>query len=59
MPKSKKIRFIFLIYWFLLAYIIAALVWWFIALSRQNEQMSVFKIQEIKKDEINYQENYA
>lgn len=59
MPKSKKIRFIFLIYWFLLAYIIAALVWWFIALSRQNEQMSVFKIQEIKKDQINYQENYA
>lgn len=59
MPKSKKIRVIFLIYWFLLAYIVAALVWWFIALSRQNEQMSIFKIQEIKKEEINYQANYA
>lgn len=59
MPKSKKIRVIILIYWFLLAYILAALIWWFIALSRQNEQMLAFKIQEIKKDEINYKENYA
>ncbi len=42
-----------------MAYIIAALVWWFIALSRQNDQMSLFKIQEIKKDEPNYQKKYA
>jgi signal transduction histidine kinase len=42
--KSRKIKFIFLFYWFLLAYIIAALVWWYIALSKQNEQMAAFKI---------------
>jgi hypothetical protein len=42
--KSKKIKFIFLFYWFLLAYIIAALVWWYIALSKQNNQMAAYKI---------------
>jgi two-component system, OmpR family, sensor histidine kinase CiaH len=45
--KTKKIRYIFLIYWFLLAYIIAALVWWFVALNRQNNQMSNYKLQEL------------
>ena len=59
MPKSKKIQLIFLIYWFLLAYIIAALVWWFIALSRQNEQMAVFKLQQLKKEDTGYQEKYV
>lgn len=45
--KSKKIRFIYFFYWFLLAYILAALVWWYIALNRQNEKMSELKISEI------------
>ena len=55
--KTKKIRVIFLIYWILLAYIIAALVWWFIALNRQNEQMAFFKIQEIHSGNATYEEN--
>ena len=58
MPKSKKIQLIFFIYWFLLAYIIAALVWWFIALNQQNEQMTSFKLEELKKDDSNYETNY-
>ena len=45
--KTKKLRSIFIIYWFLLAYILAALVWWFIALNRQNEQMTKYKMQEL------------
>jgi two-component system, OmpR family, sensor histidine kinase CiaH len=32
----------------LLLYIIAALVWWFIALTKQNEQAADFKIQELQ-----------
>ncbi len=52
--KSKKIRLIFLIYWVLLAYIIAALVWWFIALNRQNEQMSLLKMLQVKTTDKNY-----
>lgn len=42
--KSVKIKTIFFIYWFLLLYIIAALVWWFIALYQQNERMADYKI---------------
>jgi two-component system, OmpR family, sensor histidine kinase CiaH len=52
--KTKKIRYIFLIYWFLLAYIIAALVWWFVALNRQNNQMSNYKLQELNPNNTGY-----
>ena len=52
--KTKKIRYIFLIYWFLLAYIIAALVWWFIALNQQNKQMTIFELQQLNKDVPGY-----
>ena len=52
--KTKRLRFIFILYWFLLLYIIAALVWWFIALSKQNQQMADFKINELKKDHPDY-----
>jgi two-component system, OmpR family, sensor histidine kinase CiaH len=52
--KIKKIRYIFLIYWFLLAYIIAALVWWFVALNRQNNQMSNYKLQELNPNHTGY-----
>lgn len=52
--KSRKIRSIFIIYWFLLAYIIAALIWWFIALSRQNEQMTEYKLMDLKMDDPAY-----
>lgn len=52
--KAKKIRSIFIIYWFLLAYIIAALVWWFIALSRQNEQMMNYKLLDLHQDDPAY-----
>ncbi|MEQ1554952.1 MAG: histidine kinase dimerization/phospho-acceptor domain-containing protein, partial [Ferruginibacter sp.] len=49
--KNKKIKFAFVIYWALLAYIIAALIWWFIALTRQNVKMSNFRQQEIQKND--------
>ena len=53
--RSKKLRYIFLIYWFLLAYIIAALVWWFIALNTQNHQMIVYELKQVKPDEPTYE----
>ncbi len=52
--KTKRIRLIFAVYWFLLVYIIAALVWWFIALNNQNHQMAVHKMSEINKDDSGY-----
>ena len=52
--KSKKLRSIFIIYWFLLAYILAALIWWFIALNRQNKQMAQYEIQQLDQKDNNY-----
>lgn len=57
-PSRPKINFLFIIYWFLLAYVLAALIWWYIALSRQNNDMVSLKIQEIKKDDPRYLEKY-
>lgn len=52
--KPKKIQNALIIYWVLLAYIIAALIWWFIALSRQNEAMSRYKLEALKIDDVNF-----
>ena len=57
--KRKKIQRVFIIYWVLLAYIIAALIWWFIALSRQNEQMSFYEMQNLRNDDFLYKEKSA
>jgi K+-sensing histidine kinase KdpD len=56
--KSKQIKSIFLLYWFLLAYIIAALVWWYIALSRQNRQMTTYKLLRLDKNASDYNIGY-
>jgi len=45
--KVKKIQRVFIVYWIMLAYIIAALVWWYIALSRQANQVAMLKIREV------------
>lgn len=52
--KSKKLRSIFILYWFLLAYIIAALVWWFIALNQQNQQMTQYEMLQLDHFDNNY-----
>src|SRR5215467_8640819 len=45
MPGNKRrIRVATTIYWLLLFYIVAALIWWFISLEKQNRQMTNFKI---------------
>jgi two-component system, OmpR family, sensor histidine kinase CiaH len=46
--KTKKNQLVFVIYWILLAYCIAALVWWFIALIQQNNKMAALKIEELR-----------
>jgi len=56
--KSRKIRLIFIFYWFLLTYIIAALVWWYIALSSQNNQMAEYKIHLLKGTNKEYHLQY-
>ena len=52
--KTKRLRFIFVVYWFLLSYIIAALIFWFMELNQQNQQMEAFKISQLIKDDPEY-----
>ena len=44
---KKRLILITIAYWVFLIYIVAALVWWFIALENQNRQMSNYKLSEL------------
>lgn len=55
MPFSRKrFRLITIIYWLLLLYIIAALVWWFLTLEKQNRHLTDLRYSEliVKKDSL-------
>ena len=56
MPETarKKFRAVTIIYWLLLLYIVAALVWWFITLEKQNLRLTDLRISELnsKKDTL-------
>ena len=56
--KQKKIRSVFILYWFLLAYILAALIWWFIALNRQNKLMTIYEMEQLQQTDTNYQATF-
>ena len=49
MPRSVGKRFIFItiIYWLLLLYIVAALVWWFVSLEKQNQNLTDLRFSEL------------
>jgi len=64
--KKKSLSIATTVYWILLLYIITALVWWFIELKNQNQQMTNYRISELnskdpaiqkKKDQINRENN--
>jgi signal transduction histidine kinase len=55
--KIKRQNTILFLYWFLLSYIIAALVWWFIALNQQNAYMTETKLLELRQDDQRLREN--
>ncbi|HRO44942.1 ATP-binding protein [Agriterribacter sp.] len=52
--KRKRLTVITIVYWFLLTYIITALVFWFLSLVRQSTQMSEYKLLQLKKDAPDY-----
>jgi two-component system, OmpR family, sensor histidine kinase CiaH len=54
--KTRKLRSVFIIYWFLLAYVLAALIFWFIALNRQNRQMTKYEMERLNPSASNYSE---
>ncbi len=44
----------YMFYWFLLAYILSALIFWFIALNNQNNELNYYKIQMIDVNDIHH-----
>ncbi len=50
----KKFRLLTIIYWLLLLYIIAALIWWFISLEKQNSKITDLRYKDLyaQKDSI-------
>lgn len=57
--NTKNLKLITAVYWFLLVYVVAALVWWFISLEKQNQQMTNYKLQELKLDDVFYERKSA
>ena len=60
MKASRKSRLFLasLAYWFLLVYIVAALVFWFFELNQQSDQMASYKISALILDDPDYLSKY-
>ena len=54
MLLKRKLAIATTVYWFLLLYIIAALLFWFFSLLHQNQQMTHFKLMQLKADDPAY-----
>lgn len=52
--KRKRLTVITIVYWFLLSYIVTALIFWFLSLMKQNDQMAEYRLLELKKDDPDY-----
>ncbi len=52
--KPQKLEVVSMVYWILLTYMVAALFWWFIALEKQNQDITNIRLSEIKKDDPAY-----
>lgn len=47
--RRYRLLIVNVVYWFLLLYIIAGLIWWFIALGRQNEKMAGYELARVRR----------
>ncbi len=52
--KKTRLTIATIVYWLLLAYIVSALVFWFIELQNQNLQTTNYRMQELKHDDPDY-----
>ena len=59
MPRSagKRFRFITVVYWLLLLYIVAALVWWFVSLEKQNQNLTNLRLSELNSQKVTLDPN--
>ncbi len=56
---KRRLLTVTVVYWVLLVYMIAALVWWFVALQNQNSLMANMRMVELKKDDPQYMEKVS
>ena len=56
--RSKRLVIASTVYWVLLAYIIVALVWWFITLEEQNTRMASYRLAELNKDDPSFEKSH-
>ena len=54
LTTKQKLTIVTIVYWVLLSYMIAALVWWFVALQNQNNLMANMLLSGINKDDPHY-----
>jgi len=54
LTTKQKLTIVTIVYWVLLSYMIAALVWWFVALQNQNNLMANMLLSGLKKDDPHY-----
>ena len=54
LSKTKGLTVVIVVYWVLLSYMVAALIWWFIALERQNTSITQIRLAELTKDDPDY-----
>ena len=55
--KTQKLAIVTGVYWFLLVYMVAAMFWWFIALEKQNRDISSIRLSVLQKDDPAYYNN--
>ncbi len=52
--KARPLRIIFIFYWFLLAYILAALIFWYIDLNAQNKELTRLRLNTVGANDTQY-----
>ena len=50
----KKLITVTIVYWFMLLYIVAALIWWFVSLQKQNALIANMHIASLHKNDVYY-----
>ncbi|HVZ97648.1 MAG TPA: ATP-binding protein [Chitinophagaceae bacterium] len=54
--RMKRPQNVYFLYWFLLSYILGALLFWFILLNKQNTQLSRYRLDMIDVNDVSHQE---
>ncbi|MGI9137980.1 MAG: sensor histidine kinase [Sediminibacterium sp.] len=47
----NKLKFVNFIYWVFLTYMVAAFIWWYVSLEKQNNEIAIVKFQSIRLDD--------